>query len=345
MRRSGIEGGGVEEDANLPVGATRGRLRRVFTGLLLCLLSVGGTSEAAEGEAGRKWEDLRKKYESASSEIQAKFEKDRSDLGGKFVGALEKLETELQQKGDLETLLEVRKERELFSGSGTLGADGPSELARIRTVYETSRAPIDTGERAARLRLMEAYLRQLEALQTELTHAGAIETAIAVKSEGERIQRGIQQAKEASAPAPVPVTASVPAGFEAIPAMNHAPTGDDIFPSNQWPAKVALPPGNRTIQSSNSDSPGALAIEYERQRSRRFSPMGKSSVINCPALKLTSDGSPGSNQNRLVCAAASSMRTTRPVFHLGILMNDFVVGFEQRKTLFVEKFLRLLLIA
>src|SRR5690606_29117947 len=146
LRRSRIEGGGVEEYSNLPVGATRGRLRRVFTGLLLCLLSVGGTSEAAEGEAGRKWEDLRKKYESASSEIQAKFEKDRSDLGGKFVGALEKLETELQQKGDLETLLEVRKERELFSGSGTLGADGPSELARIRTVYETSRAPIATGE-------------------------------------------------------------------------------------------------------------------------------------------------------------------------------------------------------
>src|SRR5690606_3201852 len=106
---------------------------------------------------GQKGEDLRKKYQSASSEIHAKFEKDRSDLGGKFVGALQKLEAELQQKGELDALIEVRRERELFAGSGTLSSDGPPELARIRTVYETARVPIDTGERAAVLRLMETY--------------------------------------------------------------------------------------------------------------------------------------------------------------------------------------------
>jgi len=113
-------------------------LRRFVAALLLCTVLSGGGSAVEGNELIRKWEELREKFDIAASEIRSKFEKDRSDLGGKFVGALQKLEAGLQEKGALDDLLAVQKERELFVKSGSLGSDGIADLSRLRTLYTES---------------------------------------------------------------------------------------------------------------------------------------------------------------------------------------------------------------
>jgi|GEM_PF-948880 len=226
-------------------------LRRFVAALLLCTVLSGGGSAVEGNELIRKWEELREKFDIAASEIRSKFEKDRSDLGEKFVGALQKLEAGLQEKGALDDLLAVQKERELFVKSGSLGSDGIADLSRLRTLYTESRAPIDSGEKEETVRLMEAYLKQLETLQPELTRGGEIETAVVVKNEGERIRRSIKDESASVAGLnPEAATAAALAMLQSIPDMNHAPVGVDIFKLEKWPPKVTLPKANYRIEGT-----------------------------------------------------------------------------------------------
>ena len=206
---------------------------------------------ASGDDLALKWEELRMKFDTASSEIRSKYEKERSDLGVKYAGALQKLETTLQEKGELEELLTVRNERELFITSGTPGADGPAELSRLRTLYTDSRAPIDNGEKEEVVRLMGAYFKQLETLQTELTRTGEIETAVLVKNEGERIRRAIDEGGgPATGLSPKPTDPAALAMLQLIPEMNHAPAEGDLFGLEKWPPKVALPSANYRIEGN-----------------------------------------------------------------------------------------------
>src|SRR5690606_20881302 len=156
------------------------------------MLLAGDGSVMVGDDLSQRWGELREKFDTASSEIRLKFEKDRKELGEKFAGALQKLETDLQEQGKLGELLVVRKEREMFVQSGTLGSDGIPNLSRLRTLYAESLAPIDTGEKEEIARLTQAYLRQLETLQAELTREGDIETAVGVRKEAELARRGLE---------------------------------------------------------------------------------------------------------------------------------------------------------
>lgn len=227
-------------------------LRRFSGAFVLCALLAGDGSVVVGNEPTVKWKELQGKFATASSDIRAKFEIDRSDLGDKFVGALQKLESGLQEKGELEALLEVRKERELFVSAGTLGTEEISDLSRLRKLYTDSRAPIDLGEKEEMVRLMQAYLEQLKTLQTELTQAGEIETALMVKEEGEKIQRTLGAESDFVPPAnPKPADPEALAMLQAIPEMNHAPAEGDLFKLEKWPPKVSLPQGNYRIEGSS----------------------------------------------------------------------------------------------
>jgi hypothetical protein len=225
--------------------------QRFSQAFVLCALLADGGSVASAGELTAKWEQLQGKFATATSDIRAKFEKERSDLGDKFVGALQKLESGLQEKGELEALLKVRKERELFASAGTLGTEEIPDLSRLRKLYTDSRDPIDRSEKEEVVRLMQAYLQQLETLQTELTRAGEIETAVLVKKEGERIQRTVgTEGDSAAQPQAKPADPEALAKLEAIPEMNHAPAEGDLFELEKWPPQVTLPQGNYRIEGS-----------------------------------------------------------------------------------------------
>lgn len=234
--------------------------RRFTAALLLCTFLSGGGSPVVGSEVTQRWEEVRGKFEATSTEIRSKFEKDRLNLGEKFVGALAKLEASLQEKGALEDFLAVQKERELFVKSGALGSSDIPDLSRLRTLYTESRVPIDSGEKEATVRLMQAYLAQLEMLQSELTRAGEIETAVVVKSEAERIRIGVaNEGDSAAGSKPAAATSEPIAGLEAIPEMNIASVDGGIFKLEQWPPKVALPKGNYRIE-------GTRNVEAEKGR-------------------------------------------------------------------------------
>jgi hypothetical protein len=219
--------------------------------LLVCLRLAAGTFPAAANEGPAKRQELRQRFEAASSAIRSKFDKDRADLGGKYVAALQRMEAGLQAKGELNELLAVREERELFAASGTMGSGGSPELVKIRDVYAESRAPFDAGEKEEMLRLMDAYIRQLEALQTELTRGGDIEEALSVRSEAERM-RNVLNSEDVPLPGanPAPAAPEALARLAPVPTMNHDPADPKVFELGTWPAKLALPPGNYRIEGN-----------------------------------------------------------------------------------------------
>lgn len=119
---------------------------------------------------------------------------------------------------------------------------------------------------------MQAYLAQLETLQSELTRAGEIETAVVVKNEAERIRISMAgEGDSAAGPKPAAATSEPIAGLEAIPEMNIAPVDGGIFKLEQWPPKVALPQGNYRIEGSftekwNSKLFGLQMVNCEVER-------------------------------------------------------------------------------
>lgn len=224
------------------------RLRVVFAIFALSMLWHGDGSMLWGDDPGAKGEDLRKTYEAASLEIHGKADKERSDLGAKYLGALERLEADLQAKGILENLLAVRKERETFAKSGMIGSDSIPELIRLRTVYQESLAPIRSAEEEASAKLRDAYVQRLESLQVELTRAGDVETAVKVKSEADTIRQAVTV--EATAVASNSAAGSTDAGAgwpDPVPEMQHAPLGGNPFKLNSWPLKTALPSANYRI--------------------------------------------------------------------------------------------------
>jgi hypothetical protein len=223
-----------------------------FRVILLHFLLTGIASLASGNDLALKWAELRKKFDNASSEILSRFDKERSDLGGKYAGALQKLEATLQEKSELEELLTVRNERESFITYGTPGAEGFPELIRLRTLYTDSRGPIDKRQKEEIVRLMEAYLKQLDTLQNEFTRTGEIETAVEVKNEGERIRRAIEAGRgPADGSNPKPVDSAALTGLQPIPEMTHTPVDGDLFKVVKWPAKVALPRANYRIEGES----------------------------------------------------------------------------------------------
>lgn len=218
---------------------------------LLCALLSGDGSVVVGNDPAQKWEELRKKFDAASEEIRVELEKNRSALGEKYVGALQKLEEDLRDKGDLENLLAVRKERELFVESGTLGSDDISDLSRLRAIYMESRAPIDTSEKEKTARLLDAYLKQLEILQEDLTRAGDIDTAILAKKEADRVRQSMDKGAPPAVSSPA-ADSTVLAKFDPVPSMQHAPVEGNIFKQDTWPPKIALPPANYRIEGTRS---------------------------------------------------------------------------------------------
>lgn len=227
--------------------------RRGFAVLLMYTFLSGDGAAVVGSELSQRWEGLREKFEAASLEIRSKFEKDRSELGERFVGALQKLETGLQEKGALEDLLAVQEEREGFIKSGVLGSAERTDVKRLRTVYLESRAPIDAGEKEGMGQLRDAYLKQLETLQGDLTRAGEIETAVMVKTEADRLRSGIADDSNVAAPVtPVAATSETLARLAPIPSIAPAPVDAGVFKLEQWPPQMTLPQGNYRVEGTRT---------------------------------------------------------------------------------------------
>ena len=98
----------------------------------------------------------------------------------RYLQELTKLENKAQASGDLETLLSTRREMET-PGQAEI-SDSATELHRLRGIYLTQKAKLETTKAAAMVGAIKLYRTQLTALQRGLTRAGRIDEAVAIKA-------------------------------------------------------------------------------------------------------------------------------------------------------------------
>lgn len=160
--------------------------RQLIPALVACFLIQGGIARAEPAELVQ----LRKAYQEEVAASDAPI----AGLNQKFVEALQRLQEERAQTGNLESVLVVKKELEWIGESREISprelADRISEdsgLAGLQRTYLRAREKLDADLAGSREKLALAYRARLAALEENLTRQQRIEEAILVKTERESL--------------------------------------------------------------------------------------------------------------------------------------------------------------
>lgn len=140
------------------------------------------------------------------------------DLNGKYAAALERAITSQTQAGKLDEALAVRAEKQLIDGQKALPADDADiaeTLKPLRTTYRNTLAKLE-ADRDKRLAPLRAkYDQALAAYFAELTKAGDLDGALAVKAVRDALPSSqVPLAPKTTGPAPASRTAA-PAATKA----------------------------------------------------------------------------------------------------------------------------------
>jgi hypothetical protein len=179
-----------------------GSLGPVAMGMAAVLLLIAvqpahgqGTEEAAPSripELAQMLGDYRQKQSNALAEFNTQHE----NLRQKYRQALESAAQSASQKGDLDTVVAIRREIALLESPGVKElADPPAPaVEKLRGIYSEQRLKIQAAEDKAAAPLLEEVLRSLTGLEGDLTRAQRIEDALAV--------RAVRQEMENNRPSP-----------------------------------------------------------------------------------------------------------------------------------------------
>jgi len=158
--------------------------------LLAVVMLFWSANSANGGTPSFDLENARKTFESALGKIKS----DTADPGicsTNYVKALEQLAQKMQRAGDLEGFLAANKEKERFIKEGTApdtpGPETPLELARLQNDFSKSRNDAEIAKAKKIAELVTSYLSSLDEAKRKLTTDGAIEMAMAVKEESNRV--------------------------------------------------------------------------------------------------------------------------------------------------------------
>lgn len=162
----------------------------LFMCLSVCLLST--PLFAAEDEtANTEFSRLKTTFE---TELQKIIDSDPPSTvaeQGKYLAAAKALQNKVQQAGDLEALLAIRKETDRFSAARKITQDDISkdipELASLQNAYIKAVEKYKTEKAQKILDLVQNYEKALDGLQESMTKKEDIRGAIEAKKEKERM--------------------------------------------------------------------------------------------------------------------------------------------------------------
>ena len=133
--------------------------------------------------------ELTTAYQASQELVLDEFERSRAKLAEQFTSALKQRETAFQEKGDLESLLRIRKFRESFESSGSV-QEFPSETQNLVDAYHRALKPI-VAKRDDSLGMgTAAYVVKLDELTTALTKADDLEGALKARNVRNAVQKG-----------------------------------------------------------------------------------------------------------------------------------------------------------
>jgi hypothetical protein len=131
-------------------------------------------------------------YRDQFAQAEAECGKVQERLNQDYLRGLEGLNARLTKAGDLDGVLDVRKEQRRFLAAKAVGGDdvvlAPEPLAAIQRAYIKRQGELDQDRRLRFARLGKSYLDELERLKQAMTQIGNIETALEVKREQETVR-------------------------------------------------------------------------------------------------------------------------------------------------------------
>ena len=197
---------------------------------------------------------LTRQYKSALAKACVPVDTKHSQLNQDYLLRLEAQEATLMKEGDLDNLLKVKKERELFEKSHSLGADPLPALKKLRADYQTSLTTIAAERSEITTRYKGVYRAQLLKLQEDLTKAGNLEAAIEAKNTLENLVKAAKASSTPPAAAPAPAPANSVAASDLVvdtvsPWNNDPPVDEKFFDGGVVLQNVKVPEGDHRLRA------------------------------------------------------------------------------------------------
>jgi len=124
-------------------------------------------------------------YRDQLSQADTDYQKQLQQLNEDYARGLEGLNTRLTRAGDLDGVLDVRREQRRFHGARNVAGNDvvltPEPLAAMQLVYLTRRAKLERDRKVVEARIHMSYIDYLERLKQSMTQIGNIEAAVEVK--------------------------------------------------------------------------------------------------------------------------------------------------------------------
>ncbi|MCB1229234.1 MAG: hypothetical protein KDN19_03155 [Verrucomicrobiae bacterium] len=154
--------------------------RSLFGRLIPLVLAIAMGAAVAEN---KRLQNILFEQEVLRENVRKSAEEDRTGILMKYAGAVERLQKDFQQKGDLENVLKARNEIQLTQEKKQAGTSEFPGISRLRETLASAIETIDTTEAQTFAVLDGKLVAMLEPLQKELTTQGKLEEALEVKKQ------------------------------------------------------------------------------------------------------------------------------------------------------------------
>ena len=187
----------------------------------------------------------RQNYDKQLKTINDNSVRRTSGWPAKYKAQLTSLQNTFQGSGDLDGLIAVRHELNRFDRAAAIPEDSvvtaPAELAALQKTYLAVASQKDPIKNKEIVDLVGKYVAHLERLKMALTKTGDVASALAAKSEIERVNASalvVAAQKGVSASEAKPAAAGAkPAAAEKV-AKPTAPAGYTVYPPGATPPRV-----------------------------------------------------------------------------------------------------------
>ena len=205
-------------------------------------------------------EEARKAYNVEILMIEAKGQDRIDDLYRKYAGGVARLRDQFQADGNLDNTIKANKELELALEEQEAGTEDFPGIERMRAVLADEEAKIRAEVADAKVPVKDRFVKRLEVLKVELTKAGKLEEALAVRDDILELKSKEGDGLLASSK-PQEVVAS-PRGMIKTPRLVDEKGGEiPILPSGKMGGEIELTPEVYRLQEKLIGGDGSLPKE------------------------------------------------------------------------------------
>jgi serine/threonine protein kinase len=187
------------------------------------------------------------------------YDADVAKLNTGYLAGLDRAAATAQSAGELDTVLAIQEEKKLIAAKQpvptTDDAKTPEALKGLRTIFRTSLAKLDEQRTANHTALLTPYATRLKQIEADLTKAGRIPDAVAVKT----YREGLGTNPVPTVPAVATTTPDAGTPMKETPATNGKQPKTDSKAAAEWVLglgeKVILFDGKRRVISKVEELP------------------------------------------------------------------------------------------